>query len=404
MTAEPKLREKNIGYTLETAEKIHCSHQNIRAGSSDEDSVKDYFKDCLKNYCDDTTEQLFHSHPGVGTVTEKILSAALIFCALMFFVSVKTGEVIPSALSSLLNIGAFVLFAYKFIFDGTKFNFVAPKKLSSNICGKRFSRETAKQRVVLVSHLDAPLSLRFSLLGNQTPYILSICSVIGNTLLFCSNLLFLFSGAPFNSKFFTVLSVFSLIFIPVYVFSLIVVNPGKTSSGISASLVPSALILSILKQFSEDSFRYSKTELCCLFTGSEHSSHAGSYAFAKKHKRLFGDMPTYFIPIDEITSSDKLAVFFKDLNGNKGSTQIASVIAQAADNLNLTVNKEAMVLGTSSFTPFCENHFPACSLGTSKKLTSKSLSPTDDKITAIRRKTIGDVGALIIETLNYYDS
>jgi hypothetical protein len=69
---------------------------------------------------------------------------------------------------------------------------------------------------------------------------------------------------------------------------------------------------------------------------------------------------------------------------------------------NLT--KENMFIGTSAFTPFAINHFSACSLGTSKKDTSKSVSPTADKITAIRRKTISDVGALIIETLNYFDS
>jgi hypothetical protein len=404
MTALPQLDDKTLSYVLETIETVTESTDDRRTGQKGEEQAKHLFLNELMKYCDDTQEQYFHTHPGAGTLTQKILCALLIICAVLFSISVSNGYVATAVLSLLLNLGIFAVFSYKFIFDGTKLDIIKPRKNSANILGRRFPQGIAQQRVVFVAHTDAPLSIRSFLFGNMATYIVSICSLVGNTLLFCSQALFLFNGAPIDEPFFRVLRGFCLVFLPFYVIGLFLVNPQKTSSGISSSLMPSSIILSILKQFSEDSFRYEKTEFCCLITGSEYSGRAGSYAFAKKYRRLFSDIPTVFIPIEEITTSDKLSVFFKDGSGNKGSAEIASIIAQAAENLSLELTKENTILGSASFTPFAVNHFPACSLGTSKKHISKSVSPTADKITTIRRKTVSDIGALIIEILNYYDS
>ncbi len=404
MTTLPKLDDKNINYVLENVEYIAEKETELRTGDKGEDKVKHIFLNELMKYCDDTSEQVFPTHPGAGTITQKVLCVLLIVCVFLFAFSVSKGLVIGSVISIILNLCIFAVFSHKFIFDGTRLDKLTPKKMSANILGKRLPHGTAEQRVCIVTHTDAPLSFRSFIFGNRATYILSLCAVLGNTTLFISNLLFLFSGAPVNNNFFEGLRALAFIFIPFYIFGLLIVNPKKTASGISSSLIPSSIMLSILKQFSEESFRYNKTELCCLITGSEYSGHAGSYSFIKKYRRIFSDIPTVFIPIEEITTSDKLSVFFKDGGGNVGSAKIASVIAQAAENLELSLTKESALLGTSSFTPFTVNGFPACALGTSKKHTSKSVSPTGDKITAIRRKTIGDVGALIIETLNYYDS
>ena len=404
MTTLPELEQKNINYVLETVETIIDSTPDLRTGEKGEKQVNNHFLNELMKYCDDTREQTFFTHPGAGTLTHKILCVLLIICVLLFSSSVNNGYVITAVISLLLNLVIFGVFAYKFIFDGTKLDAIQPKKNSSNILGRRFPQGNAQTRVVFVTHPDAPLSLRTFIFGNMATYIISVCSLVGNTVLFCSQALFLFCGAPISSSLFAVLRFICAVFIPFYALGLVIINPSKTSSGISSSLIPSSIVLSVLKQFSEDSFRYQKTEVCCLITGSEHSGKAGSYAFARKYRRLFSDIPTIFIPIEEITTSEKLSVFFKDGSGNKGSAEIASVIAQAAENLELSLTKETALLGSASFTPFTVNQFPACSLGTSKKHTSKSVSPSADKITAIRRKTIGDVGGLIIETLNYYDS
>ncbi len=403
MTASPNLEHQNVEYVLDTAELVLNSSRDRRAGSPGEEQVQHVFMNELKKFCDETHQEQFKTHPGAGTLAEKLLCALLVICVILFCNAVNTGSVAQSAVSLLISLFVFCVFSYKFIFDGKKLDFITPVKMSKNILGVRYSRGETLGRVVLVSRSDAPQSMRAHLFGNRSPFILSMCALIGNTILFCSGLLFLFSGAPKQSAFFNFLSVVSIGFVPFYVMSAFIINNRKVASGISSGIIPSSILLSVMKQLHDNSFRYEKTEICCLITGSEYSSRAGAYHFAKKHKRLYTDVPTVFIPLEEITTSKKLAVFFKDGSGTKGSSEVASIIGEAAENLKINIQREKSLLGTSSYTPFSKYDFPACSLGTSKKHISKTISANADKIHTVSKKAISDVGGLVIETLNYYD-
>lgn len=403
MTASPKLNSSNVQYVLNTAELILHNTKSRRTGSQGEQQTQTILMNELKKYCDDTSQHPFKTHPGAGTLVEKLLCMLLIVCVLLFSISVGNGYVAPASISLVISLAVFCAFTYKIIFDGKKLDFITPAKKSKNLLGVRYAANTPKSRIVLVARSDAPQSMRTYVFGNRAPFILSICALIGNTVLFSSQMLFLFAGAPEDSVFFEIVRALCFIFIPFYTAAIFLVDNRKTATGISSSIIPSAILLSIMKQFYENSFRYEKTEVCCLITGSDYSSHAGAYAFAKKYKRIYRDIPTVFIPVEEITSSENLAVFFRDGSGTKGSAEVASVIGEAADNLGLTLNKENFILGTSSFSPFSKEQFSACSLGTSKKHTSKSLSASTDRLSAVSKKAISDVGELIIETMNYYD-
>lgn len=403
MTASPNLESKNIEYVLDTAELILNSSKERRAGSSGEEQVQHIFLNELKKFCDETHDEQFKTHPGAGTLAEKVLCTLLVICVILFSNAVNTGSVFTASISLLTSLICFCIFSYKFIFDGKKLDFITPTKLSKNLLGIRYSRAETLNRVVLVCRSDAPQSMRAHLFGNRSPFILSVCSLIGNTILFSSGLLFLFSGAPEKSPLFYFLTVICIGFVPFYIMSIFLINNRRVASGISSSIIPSSILLSVMKQLHDNSFRYEKTEICCLIVGSEYSSRAGAYHFAKKHKRLYTDVPTVFIPIEEITTTRKLAVFFKDGSGTKGSSEVASVVGEAAENLNINIQKETSLLGTSSYTPFSKNNFPACSLGTSKKHISKTISANSDKLQNVSRKAIADIGGLVIETLNYYD-
>ena len=403
MTASPNLEPKNIEYVVDTTELVINSSSQRRTGSDGEKQVQRIFLNELKKFCDETHEEQFRTHPGAGTLAEKVLCVLLIFCVLLFGNAVSVGSVFAASVSLLTSLVVFCIFSYKFIFDGKKLDFITPAKTSKNLFGVRYSRGETLGRVVLVAHSDSPQSMRAHLNGNKSPFILSVCALIGNTILFISALFFLFSGAPQQNGFFSFLSVVCFGFIPFYVMSIFLINNRKVASGISSSIVPASILLSVLKQLHDNSFRYEKTEICCLIAGSEYSSRAGSYHFAKKHKRLFTDVPTVFIPLEEITTSRKLAVFFKDGSGTKGSSEVASVIGEAAENLKIDIRRETSLLGSSSYTPFSKYDFPSCSLGTSKKHISKTISANSDNLHNISKKAIADVGGLVIETLNYYD-
>ncbi len=402
MTTSPELKKESIDYAYALTEYIAEPTPTRRAGSAGEEQAQRIFASELREYCDHVSRDTVKTHPGAGTLTEKLLCALLILCVILFSFSTESGAVTPAAITLIVSLMVFCAFVYKIIFDGKRLDFITPTRKSANIFGIRHSRSTPSCRVVLVGRADAPPSMRTVFLSNKAPFILAIFSLVGNTILFSGCLFFLFSGAPQGSAFFSTVKVLCLAFIPVYIVSMLLINGKKTASGISSSLLPTAVILSVFRQLSEESFRFSKMELCCLISGSEYSSRAGSYAFAKKHRLKYRDIPTIFIPIEELTSSHNLAVFFKDGSGVTGSTQVASVIGEAADNLEIKLIKEATALGSNAFTPFTRAHFSACSLGTSKRNTTKVSSATADKPELISKKTISDVGSLIIETLNYY--
>lgn len=403
MTATPNLETKNIDYVFDTAELVLSSSRERRAGSVGEEQAQRIYMNELKKFCDETHQEQFKTHPGAGSLAEKVLCMLLVICVILFSDAVNSGSVFTASVSLLMSLIIFCIFAYKFIFDGKKLDFITPTRFSKNLFGVRYSRGETLGRVVLVARSDAPQSMRAHLFGNRSPFILSMCAIIGNTVLFCSDLLFLFFGAPEKSSLFYFFTVLCIGFVPFYILSAFLINNRKVASGISSSIIPTSILLSIMKQLHDNSFRYEKTEICCLIVGSEYSSRAGAYHFAKKHRRLFTDVPTVFIPLEEITTTRKLAVFFKDGSGTKGSSEVASVIGEAAENLNIAIQKETSLLGTSSYTPFSKNDFPACSLGTSKKHISKAISANSDKLQNVSRKAISDIGGLIIETLNYYD-
>lgn len=398
MTVTPKLSFSDVQYASDAAEEILKSSKNRRAGSPGEQQAQNIILDELSKYCDSVITQGFKTHPGAGTLLEKILCCILIFSTILFCISTVRGLVAPAAVSLMLSLLSFCVFSYKVVFDGKLFDFITPSKRSKNVFGTKNSAGSPKTRVVLVSRTDSAPVHRFGFFGKRTPYILSLCAITGNTLLFVSQLLFLFLGAPENSSLFKTLQTLCVLFIPIYLSAIFLINNRKTSSGLYSSIIPSVTLLAVAKKLFEDGLRYKHTEVCFLFTGSHFSSHAGSYAFAKKYKRVFRDIPTSFICLDDIQDPERPAIIYRDGSGTNGSTEVASIICEAAENLELNTVSEAFLLGTGSYTPFAKERFPACSLGTSQKSRQK---PT--RLNHETKATISNMGELVIETLNYFD-
>ena len=271
MTTFPNLEEENINYVLETVEYIDSHTKSRRAGEKGEEETKNIFLHELMKYSDETKEQRFSTYPGAGTNIHRALSVILAICTVMFSISTSNGYAFPVVISLILNLIVFAIFSHKFLFDGTRLDVFSKRKRSANIIGTRYPRGNTELRVVLTAHMDSPLTLRGFVFGSKATYILSLISIVGNTILFCSQLIFLFAGAPVESGFFSFLSVVNIAFLPFHIASLIVVDSKKTTSGISASLIPSSVAISIMKQFADDGFRFQKAEICCLLTGSEYS-------------------------------------------------------------------------------------------------------------------------------------
>ncbi len=403
MTITPKLSSENIDYVFSVAGRILSESSERLPSTPGEAYSARLILNELKNYCDETSEESFNTHLRVGTLLLKILCLLLIISAIVFKTATSKGSVIPVCICTVLSVLIFSVFAYKFFFDGKVLDSLFPKRMSLNVFAKRYSHSKAQNRVVLVARADAPKKQRFFLYKtNLTTVLLGLC-VLGNTFTFCSCVMFLFSGAPENNPVFSFLATVSFLFSVFYLAAILLVHPTKAASGLSSSIIPAATITAIMKQMSENNFRYNQTEFCCLIVGSEYSNHAGAYAFAAKHKKLMRDIPTVFIPVEELTTSKNLAIFFKDGSGNEGSKDTANIMSDACENLNLDIHKESTIIGTSSFTPFTVHHFASCSLGTSKKYINKCFS-SKDLLSNVSRKTIFDAANILMETTNYYDN
>lgn len=403
MTITPKLSSENIDYVFSVAGRILSESSERLPSTPGEAYSARLILNELKNYCDETSEENFTTHLRVGTLLLKILCALLCFSAIVFKVATNNGSVVPVCICTVLSVLIFSVFAYKFFFDGKALDILFPKRMSINVFAKRYSHSKAQNRVVLVARADAPKKQRFFLYKtNLTTVLLALC-VLGNTFTFCSCVIYLFAGAPENNSLFSFLSSVSFLFSVFYIAAILLVHPTKAAPGLSSSIIPAATITAIMKQMNENNFRYNQTEFCCLIVGSEYSNHAGAYAFASKHKKLMRDIPTVFIPVEELTSSKNLAIFFKDGSGNEGSKDTANIMSDACENLNLNIHKENSIIGTSSFTPFTVHHFASCSLGTSKKYINKCFG-SKDLLSNVSRKTIFDAANILMETTNYYDN
>lgn len=403
MTITPKLSSENIDYVFSVAGRILSESSERLPSTPGEAYSARLILNELKNYCDETSEENFTTHLRVGTLLLKILCALLCFSAIVFKVATNNGSVVPVCICTVLSVLIFSVFAYKFFFDGKALDVLFPKRMSINVFAKRYSHSKAQNRVVLVARADAPKKQRFFLYKtNLTTVLLALC-VLGNTFTFCSCVIYLFAGAPENNSLFSFLSSVSFLFSVFYIAAILLVHPTKAAPGLSSSIIPAATITAIMKQMNENNFRYNQTEFCCLIVGSEYSNHAGAYAFASKHKKLMRDIPTVFIPVEELTSSKNLAIFFKDGSGNEGSKDTANIMSDACENLNLNIHKENSIIGTSSFTPFTVHHFASCSLGTSKKYINKCFG-SKDLLSNVSRKTIFDAANILMETTNYYDN
>ncbi len=403
MTITPKLSTENIDYVFSVAGKILSESSDRLPSTPGEAYSARLIMNELKNYCDETQEETFTTNLKVGTYLLKILCFLLIISSFIFKFAVKRGSVIPVCICTVLSILIFSIFAYKFFFDGKILDNLFPRRNSLNIFAKRYSHFTAQNRVVLVARADAPKKQRFFLYKTNLTTVLLTLSVIGNTFTFISCIMYLFTGAPESNAIFSLLASISVFFSLFYLLSIFLVHPKRAASGLSSSIIPAATITAIMKQMSENNFRYNQTEFCCLITGSEYSNHAGAYAFASKYKKIMRDIPTVFIPVEELTSSKHLAIFFKDGSGNEGSKDAANIMSDACDNLGLKIHKESTIIGTSSFTPFTVHHFASCSLGTSKKYINKCFS-NKDLLSNVSRKTIFDSANILMETTNYYDN
>lgn len=396
MTAKPELETQNAEYVNDGAERLRKEAPERPPCSEGERRAADFLLNELKPWSDETTEEVVFAHPAAGPVIYKAVCIMLILSAVLFKISEINGTPALAAVASPLSLAAFALFAHKFFFDGTAVDKLFPKKRSQNIIFKRYPRAQTLTRVVITADLDTPQYTRAFGRGKNTAYLLTVCCIFCNTLIFCCCNAFLLCGAPENSTVFSVLSTLCVLLSVFYIAALLLykIKPSKNRCDRGADVC--LTLAAIMKQLSERGFRYANTELCIMFTGCGSASHAGAYTFAEKHRRTYRDIPTVFISLEDISDTFELALYFKDTDS--GSSEAASILAEAAESIDLKAEKEASLFGTPAHIPFTSRRFAACSAGSSKK----HGDIPDGK--SFSENAAFDLAYILTQAVNYYDN
>lgn len=396
MTAKPELEGENGVFALENAKKLSETAPARLACSDAEKNAANFLHETLAPYCDEVHEEIFNAHPSSGAFIYKAVCIMLTVSAVLFKCSEILGSAVWACIASPLSLAAFAIFAHKFFFDGTAADRFFLKKQSRNLIFKRLPRGTTLTRVVITADLDLPRHRRSIKLGKNTAYLLVACSVLCNTFTFCVCNAWLLCGAPEDSAVFSFLSSLCVLLCVFYILSFLLYDTKKAAGCSERSACRCMIPAAVMRQLSLTGTRYSNTEFCILYTGCGSSSHAGGYAFAKKHRRTFRDVPTVFISLEDICTSDELAVYFKETDS--GSSEAASAVAEAAESIHLKAGKEAPLFGTPAHAPFTAEKFAACSFGT----THKHGEIPESKTPGI--KAINDTAYILTQVLNYYDN
>lgn len=401
MSGTFEISKVNTENVLANASRICEDAPSRLACSGGEKATADFLLNELRPYSDEASEENFGTRPFASTFIYKSVCLLLIAAAVLFKFSEITGRPFPACISSFLCVLSFSLFAYKFLFNGKKLDYFFKKKTSTNLYFRRFARSTPLNRVVFTSHLDSPKAMNSMFYKIKSPVSLIICCLAGNTLNFCAVNLYLLFGAPENSVIFGALSSFCALFGIFYVITFLLFDSKKASSGAGTSVIPSLCLCEYFKLLSDNSVRFANTEICILISGAEYPCHAGAFDFTDRRKRAFRDIPTTFISLEEITSSD-MAVFEK--TKKRDSVSPAGVIKDIAKTYDIKLKPEKPVAGSSACTPFEEAGFDCCSFGTTKKLIYSSFSRNANTVSSVTKKAVFDALTVISETAKYYDN
>lgn len=393
-----EITEKSAENVLQNAERIFKEAQLRRGGSDGEKKAANMLFNEIKPYCDEAKKETFSFSPSAAGAVYRLSCALALLGTIFLKLSESTGSPVFACFTPVFCIAAFSLFFGKFFFNKTALDKPFKKARSQNLFFTRFSRSETLFRIVLTANTDAPKKLNTPFFGIKAPMIFIVACIIGNTLTFCASCALLLCGTPRGSRFFELVTALCLFMCIFYIGAFFVFDIKKTATATSSGVVPSLCLAEIMRLLSDNSVRFPNTEVCMLLSGAEHPCHDGAREFMNRHKRALRDIPTVFISLEDLVTSSKLAVFFKE---GSGGNRPAGIIAESAEACGVSIAKEKPVIGTPMYTPFESAGFDACSFGTSKAFSAKSFFETEKSVQTSSRAVL-DALCILKDAVRFY--
>ncbi|NLO45219.1 MAG: M28 family peptidase [Clostridiales bacterium] len=305
-------------YMLDGIKHVCGAFKNRAPGTQSERDSQEYFKKELEKFSDEVIMEDFTVHP-------LAFMGFIPIAAFFFLVSIALYWLGPrsiwfSVAGVLLTFIAMAMFFMEFLLYRELVDFMFPKRVSRNVYAVRKPSGDVKRRIIFGGHADAAFEWTYSLHGQlKTLAPVIFGSILGMFFAAGANLSLMIktlaSGAPSIEGAWKAVGIILICFIPFGIAISFFINWRVIVDGANDNLSACYIAIGVLKEMSDDDFRYENTEVGCLITGSEESGLRGAKAFAKKHQKELKEVETVFIAMDTMREIEQLMVYTRGCTG-----------------------------------------------------------------------------------------
>ena len=277
-------------------------------------------------------------------------------------------ELATAIIPPVLMLLSILMFLFEFLFYAEFVDFLFPKKTSCNVYAVRKPAEKVKRRIIFSGHADAANEWTFSLHGQlKTLVPVMGFSVVGMFFIFIVTLARLISS--FNLGFVPEIEtgiwkpcgIVMFVFVPFLLLMYFFINRRVVVDGANDNLSACYIAMGVLKEMSDNDFRFPDTEVGCLITGGEEAGLRGAKAFAKKHKQEFKDIETVVISLDTMREIEQLQIYTRGCTGTvKDSEAVGDLLFEAGRNNGIEMKRASIYPGAVDAEAFSKYDIRAC--------------------------------------------
>jgi hypothetical protein len=298
-----------------------------KAGSQASRDCADALHKEMRSFADEAHIEDFKVHAGAFLGWVRILVALYAIGTVFLWLNK------PLISAALLLLGILIMVFQFFLYKHT-IDFLYPPKGAKNVIASIEPEGEVKQEIIISGHHDSARIFNFYI---HQPKLYSLRVLGGTGILFAifvlSTILALAGLAPIFTLIVAILaSIGALIVLQLWFFA-----SKKATPGAGDNLVASAMAVEALRQFAEDKKAgkgLQHTRIKAISFDAEEEGLRGAYAYAKKHKDAFKNLPTYLYNIDCPYYLNELFYMTSDINCSvQLSKEFAEVCANSAKKL-----------------------------------------------------------------------